>query len=432
MRELQFPNATLNSHWFRGHIAISRYIFSHCNIKIINSFETEHGSRNNLELEFRDMTIDTIQSDAFYFEFLNGVSFKDTTVDKIDISFLARYHHCLKYFQFDILPIQFNLNKIFDGHKFKALTSLVVSTPHDQLNIIDATNFTNLPHIVELELNNCGIKFIRKNAFHSIANTLEKLYLRNNQLHSLQPWAFNAIIDRNLLTTIIVDLSHNKLNCDCKFLELIALGAWYERGWKSNIFDAVCINKHHLPKPNQCENVQVIQPTTFSLPQHYPKFMYSKFRIHVQKDRQNLWIRTPVQSRYRVWMYNFMNDSIYNAKWGYSTKKCLAKGYLKSVSKCLIINGGDTLIPIEPVIDRSEIKMFCVSYVYGGQIKMFWPLHCVAVGPNRIIMSYSYVNMLIYVTIIIVGGAVVGLMGFLLQYFLTPKKNSFTKYCTVE
>lgn len=435
MDGIQFPNATLNSHWSRGHVLISRYTFSRCNIKIINSFETELGSSNHLELEFKSMSIDTIQSDAFYFEYLSQVSFRDTTVENIDIGFIARYHHCLKHFEFDILPIQFNLNKIFDGRVFKALTSLAVSTPHAQLNIIDAANFTNLPHIQNLELNHCGIKFIRKNAFNSIAHTLETLFLRYNQLLSVHPWTFNAIINRNLQTAIKVDLSDNKLNCDCNFLELIALGAWYERDWKSNIFEyiVVCIKEGHLPEPNKCENVQVIQPKKFSLPKHYPTFIYSKFNIHVHKDRQNLWIRTPVQNRYRVWMYNFMDDSIYNSKWGYSMKKCLAKGYLQSVSKCLIINAGDTLIPIEPGIDRSEIKMFCISYVYGGLIKMFWPLHCRALGPSDIIYhSYSYVNMLIYATIIIVGGFSVGLLGFLLQHFLTPKKNTLANYWTEE
>lgn len=404
MLDVQFPNATLNAHWTKGNAVIAKYIFENCNIKTINSLETTAGPKQ--EFEFRHMAIDTIRGNAFYIEFVVGISFVNTTVVNIDLSFLSRYYGCLIHFQFDMLPAKYNLNTIFGTLQFPHLISLVISTPYSQLKTIFASNFTNLPNIQNLELNRCAIEYIDKNAFNSIALSLQTLYLRDNALHTIQPWTFDSIINRNSMKSVAIGLSGNMLDFDCKFLELFALGTMgirHKSSVESNLFHVVCVDMSRLPRPNKCKNLHVIQPSKFSLPDLGSNIIYSKFAIHMHKDRQSLYIRTSVENRYRVWIYNFMNDTIYNLKWGYSTKKCLAKGYLETVGNCLIINGGDTSIPIERIFSRSEIKMFCISYVYGGFINKFWPLHCISIGPSYIVHQASYkpIYMLIIWAIII-------------------------------
>lgn len=236
-----------------------------------------------------------------------------------------------------------------------------------------------------LDLSRCMIRSIYEDTFDPIASTLVLLNLTENRIKSLPSGVFNRIIGRNLSLEFKVDLTMNTFDCNCNLVELSALSVWHNRFINSSVFSTpvVCSNDISYQKPSttwtgvaDCNNVHVIHTEnlcfTFNEKYVYPIFSI-KFNENSVNDRI-IRIRSGVNQTYRLWMHGLDGVTRCNSKWGNGS--CPQSDYFKACSKCILIAGRMINISIDELLKRSNMTLVCISYVFGGGVKQFWPLHC--------------------------------------------------------
>lgn len=429
MLKMDFPNATINENWIRGHREVKNYVFDRCNIKIISSLYTEFGSTLDVTFTFRDLHIQRIRGDAFQNYSVEELHFKDVYIDNFDLNILVRAEYTLRQFTFVNLPSTMTLDIMFGAQiKFPLLTYLSVGTLFVQLKILKPSYFSALFHIEYLDLSGCYIHSIEIGTFDQFSHTLERLDLSENRLQTILPQIFNQILDRDYNRGIGINLHGNDLICDCTFIELDALSTWGPFGVAESVYapDLSCkskFNGNRVLMHTKCDNIQVLSLNKrCGLNGITRKNAYPTFYLTLNMANESLLIRTTVKDKYRIWMYSLVDDTTFNLKWGYSMKKCPAKGYLETASVCLIASEERISISVKNLLVRSSINLFCISYVHGGPIKKFWPLHCITHGNSNYVGNSKHIRC-IAIILIVIFGFVGGLTTFILSYALHQIKQ---------
>lgn len=366
---------------------------------------------------------------------LASISFINTKVCKLAKNFLLSTKEFLRIFRFEKFPIDLNLDMIFANSDFAQLTDVEIHSEEGHLRTIAASNFTAFSAIQKLNVSYCGIEMIEEKAFDFISRTICKLDLTGNRLKTVSAYIFNKIIGRKSSQAVEVNISENLLECNCDLLELSSVAFWHSRDLSKSIFEpqikcSTAANQT-AEQDRKCENLQVINAQKLGLTHlKKDKYFYPKFSIHVQAHESNytLIIKTPGTVRFRLWVHSFADASLYKSKLGYSDKRCPRKGFLETSATCLLFAGEKVHVPLNNLLENSRIRMISVSYVHGGQKKMFWPLHCISYG--RIAQEDS--GLRTFLTIMAVSsavGIVFGIAGALLrQYYksITSKKCEAT------
>lgn len=257
--------------WYNGEYPIHELQFATCEVAYIHS-------NAFAEAAFRNLTLLTIYDKytrlySHHADFLNGLHrLKSLTIQKVVLyTNQSDIFHVLKrnLEQLTLMnaTIGTTIAKIFVNASFERLRVLTIrDTPF--LKRITSKTFGQLPAIVRLELDNCGVELIEIGAFDQMPATLDMISLQSNQLQTLPT---------NLLAPfamkLSLELSDNPWACQCFLLELNTnyhfLPADFHRRCNSircrptvNEFD------FNLSKERSC----IYHPGTAAVFAAYPKF----------------------------------------------------------------------------------------------------------------------------------------------------------------
>lgn len=269
---------TIEKNWYTGKYPIYELEFATCEISEIKSNAFAETAFQNLTiLTFYDKYTRIYDNQAY---FLNGLdALKSLTIHRV-------LFHAAKTDIFRILKKQLEklilinatVSAIFVNEPFVRLQQLIIkNTRTPLLKRITAKTFGQLPAIVVLELDNCGVELIEIGAFAQMPATLNTILLRSNQLQTLPTNLFNRFGMK-----LFLGLDDNPWACQCFILELNDL-----YNFLSSDFHRRCNRKRCRTTVNELnfdlgkERSCIYHPGTVSLFTTYPKFAI-KFEDHVK------------------------------------------------------------------------------------------------------------------------------------------------------
>lgn len=383
MAQIEFPNATLNGGWIRGHPRLGTFYFRSCELEIINSFATAHGATANLSITLQLMHPTAIMPAAF-----DGLHVIYLRFDNVDTNiFIAEF----------LIPIRNSIRSMYFG-RYSCFDTLNMNTVLDpgewfpallyfQINVgccgckppkgITASNFTAIPIVRYLFLVNFSITHIEPGAFDSIYTTLKELVLAGNQIQKLSPSVFRPFIENYEKNSVRIDVRFNPFKCNCDLLEIASLSTWTGITRNVSIFQPSihCEDANAAigwPSVHECEDLESITPVRLCLSCRATDiFIYSKFSIRVDPKNGRLSIKTAVYDVYRIWIINYYPD-------GDQLERCPTPRSIQMGIKCLRVHKNIVEIPFKQFFTSANAYMVCVSYVHSSSKYRIWPLNCVS------------------------------------------------------
>lgn len=390
MRNMTFPNSSLQHDWYRAKQPIFGLNFDTC-----KPFQIYADS-------FTDDVFDQLRVLSFNnigrFEHRPGlfsgmprlfrIYFVKTEIYHIQRELFAPIRTYLSEAEFKELPSYLNLDKVFGVTKFLRL-KLVKIEDTQYLRTLAPTNFSGLTVVQELIMRNCGIEVILEKTFDYVSVTLTTLSLTHNKLKTLPTTIFNKLLEVNFDTFQYVYLEGNPLICGCDMVELIQLAANY---FRNDSFFAPTFNCRYFfnrRKPvyiaivEKCINLQVIHHKNVCLkPFGKRYFSHPKFALKVDELTGNISIQTVYPWKFRVLISNHGAQMQTNLR----RPNCPKYDWLISSSKCLKLKFNGTVQIRIPLFKRkSPYTTICVNYIATRGMFEFWPLNCITIHEPEIV-----------------------------------------------
>lgn len=265
--------------WYNGNYPIHELQFATCEVAYIYSNAFAGAAFRNLTvLTFYDKYTRLYHTPA---DFLNGLhALKSLAINKVILyTNESDIFHVLKRNLEQLILINATISatipKIFVNAPFVRLRLLTIKdTPF--LRRITSKTFGQLPAIVRLELDNCGVEFIEFGAFDQMPATLDTVSLRSNQLQTL-PTNLLARLGTNL----ILGLSDNPWACQCFLLELNTKYHFLPGGFHRRCNWLRCRPTENELGVNLCkERSCIYHPGTAAVFAAYPKFTIKLLNHH--------------------------------------------------------------------------------------------------------------------------------------------------------
>lgn len=375
-RQMQFPQATVHRNWYKGRQQIHSLYFISCEFIAIqpNAFNNE-AFKNLAHLSFKQQTHFEYRLDMFCgLPKLIQLSFHGFAMTNIDRDLLLPLRETIVDFYMEVFSSQLDFNEMFSSYKFLRLERLFLSECN-KVRTLARENFTGLPILKELTVENGTLESICENAFDYIGVTLEVLNLSGNKLKTLPINLFNVIFEINCNYRLGVEivLANNLWNCDCQLLEVLNLAPIYHSNWEHlTEVTGICLNATKIVR--KCPNLQIINHKKFPLNMAQSYSMHPKVAIKLDAHHKHIFINSSIVRKIRVWIAD--HDS--NLQFSSRNRNCPKFNWLHSYAKCIIISNGSIEFSAPKFIGpHLQFKTVCVNYIAANGFLAFWPLNCV-------------------------------------------------------
>lgn len=273
-----------------------------------------------------------------------------------------------------------SLEILFRKYSMKRLRVLRVTNTLNRLGNLEPLNFTGLPNLATIEMNQCKIQAIAENTFDKLSKSLKRLDLRNNHLKSLPLEIFNEIV-YNILN---IHLDGNPWMCHENLTRISA------KLRQNNIFFDIgdCING--IPGADPTSKPTTDMQTTFGstvpmdkemcvdkfLPKHgnFSIRYNEKFKVICIESFQN------GPSQHFNMIVLFFSHCVTN-----QTSETCREKKAKWCSKVRTSTGSVISIPL-PQKDNRVVHSICVVRENSNELH---PLHCLSFTPKKTIIVYD-------------------------------------------
>lgn len=366
---VQFENSTLKNHWYKGVYNIAKLGFEACIINCIEADAFNVAAFANLTAITFHWIDGVVTLAPFSFnelKTLKGITFHATQFNELQKDFLRSFNNVLQHFT--CIPLEQNIGiaDFFGGPnpfvRMRGLTIIhVVSTAFATLA---PNNFSNLPILVKLHLENCGIEWISEHTFVPIAQTLEWINLSRNRLQSIAPAIFRIFSARfqniNALCWV-VDENCLVCNCDHYLSENVAMmdiHAPIDLRRKST-----CKQGSTAHNDNMCPGLQQLHTEKMCLKLlNLGSFSYPRFRLRLNRQDNSISVRTNITGSYKIIVESVKLK-----------RKCNDKWWRMEHIKCIAINESNVEIPLSNWFSAEVVKI-SIGYLVHG-----WPLSFVTI-----------------------------------------------------
>lgn len=359
-----FINCTISNSTENKNFPIPRY-FGRINLPLVE-FVGIHS------MQLIDLMLDSYEWSGM----IRTIVIADTDFSNLSGNFLSLLHLTLERLIFEYVPENLNMDILFGSSKEWLLSEVRLSSRHNQMRTIAASNFTGLKYLDSLDLSDCKIDNILSGAFDSIAHVLERVYLDRNNLLTFPIDVFNDFIMKTCTKTrFAIYIRLNPLRADCEMAEFQSVIEFNQRLWKMPYELEIYMPKNFLTNRQYCSNLQSIKRSQMCCKSEDIDW-HPKFSLKFDFNRDQIMISAPAARRYRLLTHNFIDDD-FHSNWFQTYYKCSLKAFLRKAMKCVILSHAKETIPLSnfgSLTDR--FRIFCVNYVTTGS-KVFWPFHCV-------------------------------------------------------
>ncbi|GBP25028.1 Reticulon-4 receptor-like 2 [Eumeta japonica] len=236
-----FPKETIPLNWLSMvNVKVIELVITSGNLEIIppDSFMTNF-AQNLKILTLEDLNLKVLESNMFVgLSSLQELNIRDCRIKSIHRNALRAVDETLKI-------LQVKSSGAFDPANLTGSSELQRLTHVDLTlnrfgNILNSHSFKELKSCKILNLGSSGITSIGRAAFDNLEN-IEKLYLNNNCLTTINPELFVRLISMSVENSPKIDLQHNRWDCICRLDHLKRL---QRDGFL--IGDPVCHNPSHF------------------------------------------------------------------------------------------------------------------------------------------------------------------------------------------
>lgn len=397
MQYIEFPDGVLDLSFYRGITHISELIISYSKFNRMPSVGTCSTMCQDLRVlriyggelnEYHDIDI--------FPKHLHELSIVNVNIIKLNPRYLEKHIYHLHWLSISYLPDGLDMQTTFPkvpGHSW-LITNLGIGSNSNKFHVLAADNFTNLRHLENLDLSDCGIRVIEDNAFDPIYGTLQHLILNRNKFTTINYRMFYKWFESSPSENININLLENILDCSCDYFELLGIGKWIGYSFKHGrlrVHMDCFYNNESGTNRFSCSALQIIHPRKFCIPDfHVQSYQYPKFTIKFNERLKSIVIKTDSSRKYRLWIHSLISLSEFNAKWGFTNRKCPKTGFIQSSVQCLLLSGPEQHISLPGFHNEANFMQICVSYV-AAETKKIWPLHCITHIKDR---SDKYFNII--------------------------------------
>lgn len=363
--DAEFPNATMNSNWYRGHYTVTEIVIRNCHLHTVtpDAFDS---------LPFRTMTlVEFVGLKQFEFNYqpCEGQSilqfyFWHTEFRLLENRLFSPIKQDLVVLFIQYMPDDTNWFHLFNNERFSNLHYLdLTGVGQNAARSLDRTSLPRAPRISLLFLNRCGIEYIHPNTFHYTGESLRHLGLNDNKLKTVSIDLFSTFIDVSIWREYkrkYLEINDHQLDFSCEFYEFdfmmyFSLNITVLFKYESGMADI------------QCDNVQTISKRKFHVNGEPDIFGFSKVNIRISDGL--LSAPTKFTAKFRLLIINHRPNQFQK------NAKCPTFGWIRSSVKCFLLAGNNKIISIEEFVQKNELTTFGVILTMIH--KRMWPMHLI-------------------------------------------------------
>lgn len=280
------------------------------------------------------------------------------------------------------------LTDLFGRKPLPVLTLARVYCYRRMIRSISAANFTGLPAIVDLGVDNCGVESIEIGAFDQIVDTLTDLYLLNNPLTRLNLNSFRKFLNTWPLNVLRKRLDFHyewftAITCSMEFYRvrnatLISFGYSYE-----SIVVMLCDNDIHKLDRNSKRHEQIVHPLRWHL-QHdlVPVYTFRKFHFEYVTIEQTLKVLQSYSDDYHLLVWVIREHALLEADVASIT-------WFRKRIRCQKRNRWVEYFKITEFDVDSELIAACVIHI--SMRKQSVPLHCITIRRDSYVVGDDFI-----------------------------------------
>lgn len=366
--DVYFPNDTLDNLWYNGNKNIHSLTFTRCWLQYVKPDSFDREAFNQLiylTFKFRpDIEIEMGKMKSLQVLYIDGMR-------NVAAHFFDNIRLTIREFVVYRFPIETNLNNLFGRIKLSSLTAIDLFGIESNISrSLHASNFSQLPRIQSICLQQFNIESIHMNTFNLIGKMLVYINLSHNKLKSVQLLWFTKMFDTYTNLIRMLYLFSNPLKCNCEFYEWRNMTIYFNS--YTNVHDAnylrtECINDDSDEFLTKCPNLQTISKEKI----HFNESginTYAYPRVDLRLKTDNFVLQTEFNFRYRILIRRYTRDEIRK------TSKCFSLEWLFQSLNCFYLNGNKThALQSSSLVNKNELTSIFIILIHP--IKHAWPLH---------------------------------------------------------
>lgn len=224
MSGVRFPNGEMTTDWYNGQQIIGWLTIQTDHLHSIEANAFAHRAFQELLSLIINITKGSLEIHDAAFNGLSSIGKLQVQANQLlmPLQLFDFAIDTVRHILCKVWPNDINLNEMFANQRFRRLSTIFIDRlawPQDKFRILDASNFTAMPRLEKLILNDCGLIAIDEHAFDVVGRTLNTVLLENNRIKAITVDMFRLLFETKWLA--VVDIRSNTPSmCTCKTMDV--------------------------------------------------------------------------------------------------------------------------------------------------------------------------------------------------------------------